>query len=104
MVYQPRFFFRIFDPAALFILLAIRPVAGLLGMAGAGLPREKNFIIACFGIRGIGSIYYLLYALYQVNIPQAKELLALTTTVVIFSVFIHGLAAKPVMRKWAPLG
>lgn len=87
-------------PAALMILLVIRPAAGLLGMIGASLPRAKKLIISFYGIRGIGSIYYLLYALYHASFEQAREALALTMTVIILSIFLHGLSARPVMERW----
>lgn len=47
---------------ALVIVLVVRPAAGLIGLVGTGLPRRERWIIAFFGIRGIGSIYYLAYA------------------------------------------
>lgn len=89
-------------PAALVVLLLIRPVAGLVGLLGTNLPQTKKRIIAFFGIRGIGSIYYLLYAFYHADFPQAGEALALTMVVVVTSVFIHGLSARPVINRWLP--
>jgi len=89
-------------PAALFIVLIIRPLTGLIGLAGTKLRRSRKYIISFYGIRGIGSIYYLLYAFDHAGFEQSREVLALVTTVIILSVFIHGLSARPVMDRWAP--
>lgn len=87
-------------PAALFILLIIRPLSGLIALFGSKLPFAKRGIISFFGIRGIGSVYYLLYAFYHADFPQQNEALALVVTVIVISVVIHGLLARPVMKKW----
>ncbi len=87
-------------PASLVILLIIRPISGLTGLLGTRLSGIKKQIISFYGIRGIGSIYYLLYAFYHARFEQAREVLALTVVVIIFSVFIHGLSARFVMVRF----
>ena len=47
------------------LLLVIRPVAAGLGMIGSTTTWLQRAFIAWFGIRGIGSIYYLMYAIQQ---------------------------------------
>lgn len=89
-------------PAALVIVFLIRPITGYISLIATDLPREKKWIISFFGIRGIVSIYYLLYAFYHAEFEQAKQTLALVTVVIIISVFVHGLSARPVMKKWVP--
>jgi NhaP-type Na+/H+ or K+/H+ antiporter len=84
---------------ALAILFVVRPAAGLIGLAGTGLPRRKRWAIAFFGIRGIGSIYYLAYGVSNAEFADAMTVWALVLAVVIISVLIHGLSARPVM-KW----
>jgi sodium/hydrogen antiporter len=83
--------------AVVIIVFAIRPASGLLALYGSNLSRPQRFAVAFFGIRGIGSIYYLAYATYQVNFPQAREIWSLVILIVITSVVVHGLSAKPVM-------
>ena len=85
---------------ALAIIFVVRPAAGLIGLVGAGLPRGKRWVIAFFGIRGIGSIYYLAYAVFHAEFPGAMTVWALVLAVVIISVLIHGLSARLVMQ-WA---
>ncbi len=55
-------------------------------------------MIAAFGIRGIGSFYYLAYATTKADFPQTELIWATVALVVIVSVVVHGVAATPVMR------
>lgn len=89
-------------PAAFLIVMVIRPLAGLIGLAGTNLRRSRKYIISFYGIRGIGSIYYVLYAFDHAGFEQSREVLALVTTVIVISVFIHGLSARFVMNRWEP--
>ncbi len=89
-------------PAALIIIILIRPLTGFISLAGTRISNKRKWIIAFYGIRGIGSIYYLMYAFYHADFEQSKELLALVAVVIIFSIFIHGLTARPVIKKWEP--
>ena len=80
------------------LFLVIRPISvevGLLGSATAPLQRR---LMSWFGIRGVGSIYYLMYAIHN-GVPEeaAQQLLALVLTVVAVSVVIHGLSVTPLM-------
>ncbi|MFC7550405.1 cation:proton antiporter [Plantactinospora sp. GCM10030261] len=88
-------------PAALVglaLVLVVRPLAGWLSLRGApGRPAE-HWVIAAFGIRGVGSFYYLAYATSHAAFPQADLLWATVGLVVIVSVVLHGVAATPVMR------
>jgi sodium/hydrogen antiporter len=88
-------------PAAavgLALVFLIRPAAGWLSLRGApGTPAE-HWVIATFGIRGIGSFYYLSYALAQTDLPRADLLWAMIGLTVVTSVVVHGVAATPVMR------
>lgn len=84
---------------ALALLLVVRPFAGWLGLLGApGNPAEHR-VIGFFGIRGIGSLYYLAYALGAAEFADADQLWAITGLVVVVSVVLHGVAATPVMRR-----
>jgi NhaP-type Na+/H+ or K+/H+ antiporter len=54
--------------------------------------------ISFFGIRGIGSFFYLAFALSEAPFPHARELWAVVGFVVLVSVVVHGVLASPVMR------
>jgi NhaP-type Na+/H+ or K+/H+ antiporter len=81
------------------LLFVLRPLAAWASLRGApGTPGE-HLVIAFFGIRGIGSFYYLAYATAAASFAQAEELWALVAFVVIISVVVHGVSATPVMAR-----
>ncbi|NBE99821.1 sodium:proton antiporter [Nonomuraea sp. KC401] len=84
----------------LLLLLAIRPLTGWLAQVrGPAGPRER-LVISFFGIRGIGSLFYLAYALGQTGFGvPAEELWAVTGFTVVASVALHGLTATPIMKR-----
>jgi NhaP-type Na+/H+ or K+/H+ antiporter len=86
----------------LVLLLVVRPIAVELGLLGAKVSADQRRLISWFGIRGIGSIYYLMYALnHGVPAAQARPLLDLTLTVVAASIVLHGISVTPLMNWYA---
>jgi NhaP-type Na+/H+ or K+/H+ antiporter len=85
------------------LLLVIRPAAVLLGLVGSDTGRLERGLTSWFGIRGIGSIYYLSYAIEH-GLPEelAEPLVAVTLTTVAVSVFAHGLSATPIISRYFP--
>ncbi|SHH19725.1 cation:proton antiporter [Geodermatophilus nigrescens] len=79
------------------VLLVVRPLAGWLGLAGGRTGRGERAVIAFFGVRGIGSLYYLAYGLSEAEIPGGEQLWSVTVLVVGGSVVLHGVTAGPVM-------
>ncbi|MEU0137402.1 cation:proton antiporter [Streptomyces sp. NPDC006296] len=79
------------------LLLLIRPAAGWLAqLRGAGRPNERAGT-AFFGIRGIGSLFYLAYACGERDFgAYEEEMWAVVVFAVLISVVIHGAAAAPV--------
>jgi NhaP-type Na+/H+ or K+/H+ antiporter len=84
--------------AVLFLL--IRPVAVLLGAPGRKVGSIQRGLICWLGIRGIGSLYYLMYAVNH-GLPEdlSLRLISLTLCVIAFSVVVHGISVTPLM-KW----
>jgi NhaP-type Na+/H+ or K+/H+ antiporter len=84
--------------AAVFLLL-VRPLAGWIGLLGGTTGPRERIAISFFGIRGIGSLYYLAYALGKGEFGgQASQLWALVGLVVAASVVLHGATTAPVMN------
>lgn len=79
-------------------VLIIRPLAAYLTLWSQDITTREKMAISFFGIRGIGSFFYLSFALSQTAFPQSRELWAITGFVVLLSVVIHGMLASPVMR------
>jgi NhaP-type Na+/H+ or K+/H+ antiporter len=81
------------------LFFVIRPVAVQLGLLGATkLNAGRRGLIAWFGIRGIGSLYYLAYAVNH-GLPDelAARLTALTLTTIAVSIVVHGITVTPLM-------
>jgi NhaP-type Na+/H+ or K+/H+ antiporter len=85
---------------ALVFLVLVRPLSGWLALVrGKTGPRER-IAISFFGIRGIGSLYYLAYALGQGSFgDQAQRLWSIVGLVVAMSVVLHGATTAPVMNR-----
>lgn len=82
--------------AALF--LVVRPLAVWLGLVGSATSGVQRGLTGWFGVRGIGSLYYLFYAVvHGVEGPVAERLLGLVLTVVTVSAVVHGVSVTPVM-------
>jgi NhaP-type Na+/H+ or K+/H+ antiporter len=86
----------------LLLFLVVRPVSVWVGLIGAPVSRDQRVLISWFGIRGIGSIYYLMYAINH-GLPRslAEELIALTLTMVAASIVLHGISVTPLMSLYA---
>ncbi len=98
------------------LLLVIRPLTGWLALAvGArpeadvgGLAGRERWAIAFFGVRGVGSIYYLAYATGHVAPDRVDWLWSTVAFTVVASVLLHGVLATPAMtllaRRAEPTG
>lgn len=84
--------------AAIAIILAVRPLAGLIGMIGFKAAAQEKLTLAFFGIRGVGSFYYLAFALNHAAFADAERLWAIVGLVVLLSILLHGLTVTPIMR------
>ncbi|MFW0771974.1 cation:proton antiporter [Paenarthrobacter nitroguajacolicus] len=85
---------------ALAFLLLVRPLAGWLGLMGGKTGPRERLAISYFGIRGIGSLYYVGYALTQGNFDaEARELWAMIGLVVALSIVVHGATTAPLMNR-----
>jgi NhaP-type Na+/H+ or K+/H+ antiporter len=83
------------------LFLIVRPLSVLLGLIGAGLTRPELALSGWFGVRGVGSAYYLAYATVH-GLPAAfrEQVIGLTLAVVAASVLVHGATVTPFMSRW----
>lgn len=81
-----------------FLFFIARPVFSYLLLAGTKTSTLQRLLVGWFGIRGIGSLYYLAYAL---NHGATKEfgphLVGLTISVITLSILVHGSSATPLL-------
>ncbi len=83
---------------ALALLFVIRPLSALIAFTGSPVPRRDRAIIAFLGIRGLGSFYYLAWALNHGEFENWARLWGITGFIVLCSIFLHGMTATPLMR------
>ncbi|MFK4599985.1 cation:proton antiporter [Streptomyces pristinaespiralis] len=85
---------------AVLLVLVIRPVTGWVAQLGFRAGTRERLVTSAFGIRGIGSLYYLAYALGQGAFSaHAEELWSVVAFTVLASVMLHGTAATPVISR-----
>jgi len=80
------------------LLVVIRPLSVAVGLVGTNTLWSQRTLIGWFGIRGIGSLYYVMYAVNHGIAPEvANTLLALTLSAVVASITLHGISVTPLM-------
>jgi sodium/hydrogen antiporter len=83
------------------MLVVLRPLSVLAAVPGEGLIPPQQAMIGWFGIRGIGSVFYLLFALRHGIEPRiADTLVSLTLWTVAASIVAHGITAQPLMHRY----
>ncbi|AKQ46832.1 cation transporter [Rufibacter radiotolerans] len=79
-------------------VLVIRPVAGMLGLWGTKIPLREKWVISFFGIRGIGSIFYLSFGLQEAKFAEPDQIWSIAGFIILLSVLVHGILATPAMN------
>ena len=87
---------------ALYLFFLIRPVAVLLTLSFSDVSKLQKGMIAFFGIRGIGSLYYLTYAIdHGLDEATALRLGGIVLTTIVLSLLIHSNLATPVLAYYS---
>jgi len=83
------------------LFCVIRPLSVWLIIRGSLLTRPQKALVGWFGIRGIGSLYYLCYALSH-GLPQDSldTTVSLTLSVVALSILLHGISIQPLLERY----
>jgi sodium/hydrogen antiporter len=90
---------------AAILFFVIRPVAVALGLIGSGVSKFQRGLIGWFGVRGIGSVYYLTYAITQgLAEPMADRLTSIVLSLIVISVVVHGASVSPLMSWYERVG
>ena len=85
--------------AGFIFVLVVRPLSGILGLIGTRIHAKEKWGISFFGIRGIGSFFYLAFAIQQTYFEFGNQLWSLVSFIVLLSLIIHGLTAASTMEK-----
>jgi NhaP-type Na+/H+ or K+/H+ antiporter len=74
-------------------VVLVRPIAGWLSLIGSAPSRHERAVIAVFGIRGMGSVYYLAHATGQADFAGTDRLWAIALAAIVLSIVLHGTTA-----------
>ena len=81
------------------LIFIFRPLSGMLALWRTPLSIRQRGVVAFYGVRGIGSIYYLAYAGGQLDLVDEGALWATVTFTILLSTIVHGFSAGSVV--WA---
>lgn len=85
----------------LLVVLVVRPLAGIVALAGTRLPLRERAFVAFFGVRGIGSLFYASVIVTSGALPEEEAAVVLWTVVAlaVVSIVVHGLAGDPARKR-----
>jgi NhaP-type Na+/H+ or K+/H+ antiporter len=83
----------------LVFLFVVRPLSAYLSLAGSGLHKKEKWIISFFGIRGVGSIFYVAFAYSELAFGREEEVWSMVAFVIFTSIVVHGCTAGFAMKK-----
>jgi NhaP-type Na+/H+ or K+/H+ antiporter len=81
------------------LILFIRPIAGWISLSGTMIRGRERAVVAFYGVRGIGSVYYLAYAGNHVELTNEYELWATIAFTILLSTVVHGLSAGVALER-----
>jgi len=82
------------------VFLVIRPLATFASLPGSPMRTAQRTFVAWFGVRGVGSLYYLTFAIVHGAVgPEARQVADLVLAAVAVSIVVHGVSVTPLM-KW----
>jgi sodium/hydrogen antiporter len=83
------------------LLLLVRPLVVGLTLIHSPVSHTQRWLIGWFGIRGVGSVYYLMYAInHGLPVDLANRIAGLTLVVVVVSIIVHGISVTPLMAAY----
>jgi NhaP-type Na+/H+ or K+/H+ antiporter len=86
---------------AALLLVLIRPLSVFLTVPGSAMPKAQRRVVAWFGIRGVGSLFYLALVIDSGIAPGlAVDLVNATLPAIALSVLLHGVSATPLMALY----
>ncbi len=95
-------FARYWHPAgaglAALLFVVVRPLSVYLDTMGSGLPLSRRLLIGWLGVRGVGSLNYLAFAMtHGLKGDGAAFVAQLAVTTVVLSIIVHGISTPPLM-------
>ncbi len=84
---------------ALALIFVVRPCVGWWSLAGTELRGRARFVVAAFGVRGIGSIYYLGFSTSHFEFLNEGQLWATIVLTILLSTIFHGFTAGAAVER-----
>jgi NhaP-type Na+/H+ or K+/H+ antiporter len=81
------------------LVLVVRPLSGWISLAGTRLSGRERLVVAAYGVRGVGSIYYLAYAGSHAALAGEAELWAIVAFTILVSTVLHGFSAALAVER-----
>ncbi|KAB7646412.1 cation:proton antiporter [Polymorphobacter fuscus] len=75
------------------LVFVVRPLAAWVALKGAMHKTRERSVVAFYGVRGVGSIYYLAYAGSHMQLLNEAQLWAIVAFTVLLSTIVHGFTA-----------
>ncbi|WP_262890389.1 cation:proton antiporter [Winogradskyella helgolandensis] len=82
---------------AIVLVLVVRPILGYISLKTTSLSKKERFAISFLGIRGIGSVFYLTYAIRHGQFNDYNQVFSIVALVILTSILIHGFTAKRIL-------
>ncbi|MGB3649602.1 MAG: sodium:proton antiporter [Rivularia sp. (in: cyanobacteria)] len=90
---------------AAFLIFIIRPLGAAISLLGSEVSPINRIFIGWFGIRGVGSLYYLNYAVgKEIESSIAEQITWISIITVVFSILLHGISSSPLMMWYKKRG
>lgn len=84
---------------AILLIVVIRPLSGWIALLKTDLDSRDRAVVSVYGVRGIGSIYYLCYAGSHVEFTNETQLWSLIALVILMSTVLHGFSVGWAMDR-----
>ena len=81
------------------LIFVIRPLGGWVALQGTNLTARERLAVAAYGVRGIGSIYYLGYAAAKIEFVNEGQLWGMVGIAILLSTTLHGFTAGLVIEE-----
>ncbi|WP_179008552.1 cation:proton antiporter [Winogradskyella forsetii] len=81
------------------LVILLRPILGYVALFGTNLSKKKKLAISFFGIRGIGSVFYLTYAIKHGDFENLNTIYSIVALVILISILVHGISVKRSTEK-----
>lgn len=81
------------------LVLVVRPLVGWLSLLRSRLRLRERLAVAFYGVRGVGSLYYLSYVGGHTDLRNEAQLWAVTAFTVLLSTVLHGFSAAVALER-----